>query len=267
MKFNNSINCKCNAKNFCKIYTYKKKPINEKKFFIVGKYNRAFYECKTCSHMYAKHNFKIKELYSKQYLNLTYKNEKGLDKRFKHITSLPLNHSDNKKRVKRIDDFFLGKKELKLLDVGSGLGVFIYEMRKRNWNVNGIEMDERYSNYCQKKHNLNVHKKNLLKFETKKKFDLISFNKVLEHVSYPQKILKKARKFLKKNGIVYIEVPDVYAKVGGKFRDEFCLDHLHIFSLSSFEILVRRSGLYPIKIMRIHEPSGKYTIFGFAKKK
>ena len=266
MKFQCSINCECNAKNFFKLYSYNKKPKSEKFFFITGKYNRMFYECATCEHLYAKHNFKIKKLYSKQYLDLTYKNEKGLDKRFKYITRLPVGLSDNKGRAKRIDEFFKKTKKLQLLDIGSGLGVFLYEMRKRNWKVNGIEMDIRYSDYCKKKHNLNVCKKNLSKFQTKKKFDLISFNKILEHVNYPQKLLRLAKKFLKKDGIIYIEVPDVYAKIGGKFRDEFCLDHLHIFSLSSLEIIVSRSSLYPMKTVRIHEPSGKYTIFCFAKK-
>ena len=266
MKFQSSINCTCKAKNFFKLYTYNKKPKYEKKFSIKGKYKRMFYECKTCEHLYAKHNFKIKNLYSKHYLDLTYKNEKGLDKRFKYIANLPSNLSDNKKRAKRVNEFFKKKGRLKLLDVGSGLGVFLHEMRKKNWDVSGIEMDIRYSNYCKKKHNLNVFKNNISNFKSKKKFDLISFNKILEHVNYPQKLIIKAKKFLKKEGLIYIEVPDVYAKVGGKFRDEFCLDHLHIFSPSSLEILLRRSGLYPIKIVRIHEPSGKYTIFCFTKK-
>jgi SAM-dependent methyltransferase len=266
MKFQCSINCECNEKNFFKLYSYNKKPKNEKNFFITGKYNRMFYECATCEHLYAKHNFKINKLYSKQYLDLTYKNEKGLDKRFKYITGLPVSLSDNKGRAKRVDEFFKKTKKLQLLDVGSGLGVFLHEMRKKNWKVNGIEIDTRYSDYCKKKHNLNVYKKNLLKFKTKKKFDLISFNKILEHVDYPQRLLKSAKKILKKNGIIYIEVPDVYAKVGGKFRGEFCFEHFHIFSLSSLGILIRRSGLYPIKLMRIQEPSGKYTIFSFTKK-
>ena len=266
MKFQSSINCICNSKKYFKLYTYNKKPKNEKNFSIIGKYKRMFYECATCEHLYAKHNFTINKLYSKQYLDLTYKDEKGLNKRFKYITRLPANLSDNKGRAKRVTNFFKKKKKLELLDIGSGLGVFLYEMRKKNWKVNGIEMDIRYSNYCKNEHNLNVFRKNLSDLKIKKKFDLISFNKILEHVNYPKKLLTLAKKFLKKDGIIYIEVPDVYAKVGGKFRDEFCLDHLHIFSLSSLEILVRRSGLYPIKIVRIHEPSGKYTIFCFTKK-
>ena len=75
-----------------------------------------------------------------------------------------------------------------------------------------------------------------------------------------------AKKFLKKDGLIYVEVPDVRAKIGGKLRGEFCIDHLHIFSHQSLENLIKKSSLTTIKIMRIHEPSGKYTIFAFVKK-
>ena len=48
--------------------------------------------------------------------------------------------------------------------------------------------------------------KNLSKLNSKK-FDLISFNKVLEHVKNPIMLLKSSKRFLNENGIVYIEVP------------------------------------------------------------
>ena len=54
--------------------------------------------------------------------------------------------------------------------------------------------------------------KKLSKFKFKKKFDLISFNKVLEHLKNPIMLLKSSKRFLNKNGIVYIEVPDIKAK-------------------------------------------------------
>ena len=150
--------CDHNKRNFSKIYHYKSKPNYEKNFRISGKYERAFFQCKKCLHMYAAHGFNINDLYSKQYLELTYKNIKGIHKRFKKVINLPKKKSDNKNRAIRVDNFFANK-GYKLLDVGSGIGVFIYEMRKKNWHVSGIEMDKRYAEYCKKFHKLNVFKK------------------------------------------------------------------------------------------------------------
>lgn len=265
MNLSPSIICKHNKKYFEKIFSYKKRPSYEKKFNIKGKYKRAFYQCRKCKHMYAAHGFNINQLYSKQYLELTYNNINGINERFKNVIKLQINKSDNKNRANRIHKFFL-KKKLKLLDVGSGIGVFLFEMKKKNWDVSGIEMDKRYAEYCKKFHKLKVYRKALSKLNTNLKFNLISFNKVLEHVKNPKNLLNTAKNYLKKDGVIYVEVPDIKAKVGGKNRKEFCIDHLHIFSSLSLKILATQCGLEIIQIRTIHEPSGKYTLFGFLKK-
>jgi len=265
MKLSSKIFCGHNPNTFFKIYHYKKKPKNEKNYLIKGRYQRFFFKCKVCGHFYARQDFKIGKLYSKQYLNLTYKSVDGIDKRFEHIASLSKKKSDNKNRAERVYNFF-SKDNLSLLDIGSGIGVFIYEMRKRKWNVKGIELDKRYADFCKQKHGLNVYQKDLSKFESRNKFDLVSLNKVLEHVYDPVKLLKLSSKFLKKKGVLYIEVPDVKASNGGKQRQEFCIDHLHVFSKSSFYLLAEKSGLQTLACNRIQEPSGKYTIYGFLKK-
>lgn len=266
MKISSLIFCKHNKKKFIKIFHYKERPDYEKKFSINGEYERSFYQCILCKHMYAAHKFDIKNLYSKQYLELTYKNIKGIHKRFQNVIKLKKNKSDNKNRTTRVDNFF-SKKNLDLLDVGSGIGVFLYEMREKKWNVAGIEMDKRYVNYCKKFHKLKIYRKNLSKFQTKLKFDLISFNKVLEHVDNPINLLRSSKKYLKKDGIIYIEVPDIKARIGGKNRQEFCIDHLHIFSKTSLKILTDKCGLKILKMKTIHEPSSKYTLFAFLQKK
>ncbi len=253
----------CKIKNFKKVFEYKKKPTAEKNFKIKGEYRRSFYECPSCNHFFAFHNFKTANLYNKDYLDLTYKDEKGISERFNQISKLPIKKSDNKNRALRVNSFI--KKRSNILDVGCGTGVFLYEIKKKGHKVIGFDIDERYKNFLKKK-KINVITKNLNKLRNKKKFDLISFNKVLEHVPDPLKNLKESKRLLKRDGIIYIEVPDVMAKLKGKFSGEFCLDHLQIFSISSLDNLARCAGLLTVKIKRIIEPSNKYTIYGFFKK-
>ena len=128
-------------------------------------------------------------------------------------------------------------------------------------------MDERYIYFSNKYLKIKVENKKLQKLKTKKKYDLITFNKVLEHIPNPIKILRKAKFFLKNKGKIYIEVPDERVKKLGKFRDEFCVDHLHLFSLTSISILSTKAGFTIESSKRIIDPSGKYTIFAFLKKK
>ena len=93
-------------------------------------------------------------------------------------------------------------------------------MKKLKWKTQGIEFDKNYTNFCNKKLKLNIINKNFLSFKPTRKFDLITFNKVLEHIANPRQLLKHATSLLNKNGVVYVEVPDSRVKKLGKFRDE-----------------------------------------------
>ena len=77
----------------------------------------------------------------------------------------------------------------------------------------------------------------------KKKFDIITLNKVIEHVKNPKALIAKSMKNLKNNGVIYIEVPDEKAKTGGKKREEFFIDHLHVFSRKSLKMMAKKLNL------------------------
>ena len=59
-------------------------------------------------------------------------------------------------------------------------------------------------------------------------------HQVIEHVEDPIAMLAKSSRHLLSTGFVYIEVPDgESAAVAGSGREEFFIDHLYIFSLTS----------------------------------
>ena len=95
---------------------------------------------------------------------------------------------------------------------------------------------------------------------------MITLNKVIEHVPNPEKMLNKVTKILSKDGLVYIEVPDIRASKQGKNREEFHIDHLHVFSKKSLSFLIKKVKLKTKILKSIEEPSGKFSIFGIFKK-
>jgi predicted TPR repeat methyltransferase len=100
------------------------------------------------------------------------------------------------------------------------------------------------------------------------KFDLISFNKVLEHIQNPIEMLSVAIELLNQGGLIYIEVPDGdSAFLADPSHEEFFIEHHHAFSLSSLALMVERSGLKCLEIKRIVDPSGKFTLYCFATNK
>ena len=66
-------------------------------------------------------------------------------------------------------------------------------------------------------------------------------------------------------GHVYVEVPDVAAAQDGPRREEFFIEHLHVFSPISLGVTIERAGFRLIELERLREPSGKFSIFAFAE--
>jgi 2-polyprenyl-3-methyl-5-hydroxy-6-metoxy-1,4-benzoquinol methylase len=91
---------------------------------------------------------------------------------------------------------------------------------------------------------------------------------VLEHIPDPISFLRKYLKNLKKGGFVYIEVPNVEAKFDkqGYNREEFFIEHHHVFSYISLITMMNKLDLKVLKLKKIVEPSTKYTLFCFAQK-
>ena len=267
---NKNFICCGNRKYSNKRVIYKKKPINETDFGI-KKYYRYYKKCLACNHYSSFLNYDIDDLYNQEYSKKTYGNIDEIRKKFNYINLLNKKHSDNKQRVERCFSF-LKKKNLKGLDIGSGLGVFPYYIKKKyNFNMHVIEKD-----IFHKKHLKTIFKKNFIGQNIFNKsltnnfsehFDLISLNKILEHVYEPQKFLETSLLFLKRGGIAYIEVPDQKAlKINGKFTEEFFIEHLHVFSKQSFKFLLKNLKLKIYTIKSIKEPSGKFTIYAFCQK-
>ena len=94
------------------------------------------------------------------------------------------------------------------------------------------------------------------------KFDVITFNKVLEHLKLNniKEVLKKSKLLLKNKGIIYIELPSSTAKKINLYRQEFYFEHYNIFSIRSFRLLIKSIGFKIIYIKDIIEVSKKYTI-------
>jgi SAM-dependent methyltransferase len=154
----------------------------------------------------------------------------------------------------------------RLLDVGAGLGVFPAAMKAQGWEVVGLEPDPRNVAHLRQVVGIVALAQRLEALDpaTTGRFTAITFNKVLEHVEDPVSLLAAALPLLADGGFIYIEVPDVAAAVAGPGREEFFIEHHHVFSPASLEMMVERAGMTPMRAERLREPSGKYTLAMFA---
>lgn len=257
--------CICGNLELTPIHEYTSKPEGEINLSI-KEYSRTLSCCKVCGHYISQHEYNLDNLYQEQYVTSTYGT--SLQETFNKIVALKPENSDNFWRVKRIKDF-INKSEQKIsaLDVGSGLCVFPYVLQQQTgWDCTALDPDIRQASHAESIGLEAIHS-GFLDAKIEKKFDLITFNKVLEHHSDPVKFLSKAHQHLQDDGIIYIELPDgEEAFKNSPLREEFFIDHYCAFSINSMAILAKKSGFIPLIVERIIEKSGKYTIYMFCKK-
>ncbi len=230
------------------------------------RYEREYRQCATCGHFVAVHNLDVERLYEGEYMDSTYAGGR-LRETYERIMSLPAERSDNLQRVARIERFWSGRRgggRGTLLDVGSGLGVFPARMKEAGWACTALDPDSRSVRHAADVVEVEAVQGDFTTAEGLGRFDLVTFNKVLEHVVDPVSMLGRARAFLAEEGVAYVEVPDGEAAAReGPGREEFFVEHFHVFSAGSLALLVARAGFSAIRLERIREPSTKYTLVAF----
>ena len=133
-----------------------------------------------------------------------------------------------------------------MLDVGSGLAVFPARMKEAGWTCTALDPDPRAVEHARTVVGVEAVRADFMEADDLGRFDLVTLNKVLEHVPDPAAMLGRTREFLAEGGVVYVELPDGEAAAAdpdGPDREEFFIEHLHVFSMSSMSLLADRAGL------------------------
>lgn len=118
----------------------------------------------------------------------------------------------------------------KLLDVGAGGGEFTYLSNKLGFISEGIEPNLGYSSYARNEYDINIQTGHLA--DVNKNFDLITMFHALEHIPNPIKTFQKLYKLLNKDGIVFIEVPNIETNDASP-NNIYFKAHIHYFSSST----------------------------------
>lgn len=252
------------------VFSYTQPPLGEIGFRRPPgeQYYREVWQFTLSRHYVSCHAMKVSTDYDGAYVDATYTDDLGLERTFEKIIALPPGKSDNLARVERIRSFasqHFGKEFLPhLLDVGSGLGVFPYAIVREGWSCLALDPDWRAVEQIRRRAEVEAVCANFMDVRGLGRFDVLTFNKVLEHVEDPVLMLQRSHDMLAPNGFVYVELPDGEAAASmGSGREEFFIEHLHVFSFASIVLLANRAGFDPICVERLREPSGKFTLRAF----
>lgn len=189
---------------------------------------------------------------------------------FKYAYEIDLDQDNTASKLIRL----VGKNK-DVLEFGCGPGhmskVLVEEMGCR---VTGIEIDKLAAKvarrYCRKVYCLDLNEANLAKIFRRRRFDVLLFADILEHLKKPERILKQAPGLLKKDGYIVASVPNIgYCGVvaellSGRFqyRGTGILDetHLRFFTRESLVLMFKKLE-FEIEIFDTYELPLKYSEF------
>jgi SAM-dependent methyltransferase len=267
-----TLRCPCAGRHLAETFVYDAPPEGEVRFALpAGSYRRAYDACGLCGHWFGRHDIDLAALYQRDYVDATYGGPAGMRSRLERILALPPERSDNAGRVARLLDFARDRfggdpTPRRLLDIGAGIGVFPAAMKAAGWTVTAIEPDPRTATHLREAVGIEAHAVPIedLAAMALAPADVVTFNKVLEHVEDPVGMLAAAGPLLSSDGFVYLEVPDAEgAAAAGPGREEFFIEHHHVFSMASTGLMATRAGFETLCVERLREPSGKYTLRAF----
>ncbi len=250
-------------------FEYDARPAGETGFDIPPEhYRRSYARCPTCGLYVADLKaLDLDALYAGAYVEATYSAE-GVGATFDRIMALPPERSDNAGRVERVIAW-LGGSDARVLDVGSGLGVFPAALQQAGFEaVVALDPDARAVEHTHAHAGVEAVLGDFMDTADLElgRFDLVTLNKVLEHVPDPTAMLARVHEHLAVGGTVYVELPDGEAAAldsDGAGREEFFIEHLYVFGPASLALLARRAGFDVQRLERLREPSGKYTVYAF----
>ena len=265
----------CSTEQKFKKFTYKGEDPYMKKLGVDFDLN--WYECFSCGIYFSDQHKNIDKVYEDKSLYDGSYDKLQIKERFNKILSLPKYNSDNIKRVNRCIEYFDMFRESQnstidyydLLDIGAGLGVFLAELKKdKRFRLNALELNEIAANHLMKDLKINTYQEYMQYLDFDGAFDLITLNRVLEHIKTPIEVLISVKKALKNNGIIYLELPDILSfSLDGDSNEAFASGHYMVYGSKSIQYLFNEADIELYSVNRVKEPSGKYTVYAFGGKK
>ena len=156
---------------------------------------------------------------------------------------------------------FTALKKGAALDVGSGTGSFVNELKQNGWNATGLEPDPDARRVAKQLYDVELLDADMFYRLKPEGYDAISLWHVLEHVHDLTSYMQQLKALLNKNGKLFIAVPN-YTSLDSTIYSEYWAAydvprHLYHFSPASIGKLMANNGL---KIVR-YEPMWYDSIY------
>lgn len=139
-----------------------------------------------------------------------------------------------------------------ILDVGCGPGEFLAECRKKGFCVWGVDIAERNIQEAKRRYAITTITRGTLRdfivAHPEKKFDIISFFEIIEHLHDPVAFFEDIKRVLKPGGRIVMSVPNVDRFGGPAEKEETPPNHLFRWRERALRQFLSRMGFKDIQI-------------------
>jgi 2-polyprenyl-3-methyl-5-hydroxy-6-metoxy-1,4-benzoquinol methylase len=135
------------------------------------------------------------------------------------------------------------EKGAKVLDIGSGAGVFVYVLCQMGFDARGVEPDRCYAAYSAETLGIDITNAFFADatFEAQS-LDAVLLHHVLEHMEDPWEALRKARDIVREGGLIVVGVPNAEDTRQAPYN-RYHKAHLFTFNPLTLEAMGRKAGL------------------------
>ncbi len=151
------------------------------------------------------------------------------------------------KKKRKLIESVTGISKGHILDIGSGTGAFVNEMKQQGWDSTGLEPDDDARKVAKIQYNVELGEMSEFSKFSPEKFDAITLWHVLEHVHELDPYLQQLSKLLKDTGRIFIAVPNYTSKDASVYKEFWAgydvPRHLWHFSPAAMKVLLEKNGL------------------------
>lgn len=140
-----------------------------------------------------------------------------------------------------------------LLDIGCFTGEFLEEAQRHGVDGYGVELQEEAVAIASERLPNRVRQVNVMAEDLgfpHERFDIVTLLGVVEHVTDPLKLLRRAGELLKPGGMCFIQTPNsgtLFSTLMRKYWPPFApIEHIHLFSRKSITQALLRTGFHDI---------------------
>lgn len=135
----------------------------------------------------------------------------------------------------------------RLLEIGSGAGLFLKAFARQGWDVLGVEVNDDAAQFARDRLKLDVRSTYAEDLDVPpSSFDVVAMMDVIEHVPNPAETIATARRFLKPGGLLLMQTPNLDAFSRTALGEPWAVlspaEHLYYFTEKTMTAVLQKAG-------------------------